>query len=769
MITHEDTVDGSIQALASAMRRQRRPVVVDLFAGGGGASEGIKWALGVEPVLALNHDPAAIAMHRANHPPTVHIIDDVFAVAPARFRRLLIDLLWASPSCTHFSRARGGKPVKTQLRTLGWAVVQWAQQRAPRVICVENVAEMLGWGPLYEAGDLIVTGYRKTKTRTEAACIVAKVGTLTPRRGAVGLAAWARQARAAGLQVERVPVLRDPGGRSVRLATGVSPLTSPGPLGLAQRQRLVRHHGQPIPERKGETYRDWVHALELAGYRVEWRQLAACDYGAPTTRKRLFIVARRDRVPIRWPAPTHGPGLLPYRTAAEIIDWAQPCPSIFTRKKPLADATQRRIAEGIRRYVLSGDPFLVNLTHGGRLESLDRPAATITGANRDEKALVSAVLTRAHQHGWDRAGGPSQPLGAPTLTATDEHALVTVSLLQFSHGGRNEDARRPLGTTTAGPKGGDRMLLSGSLVKLYTKSTTASVDAPAPTVTGTDKLALADAKLAAVALDKMYGSARAGQRVTEPAPTITASGGRGGHHVGLVAAGLARYHGEKRRGEAPRVASPSEPVPTATTENRFATVAAFLARHNGTTTGHGNRGRSIGEPTGAITAVDTHAVVKVDLERCGLTPAQLASGRAVAAFLVKWYGQGGTSQSAREPLHTIPTLDRFGLVTITLTARSHPVAVRVWGRWRRVCFAWPQRWAIVDIGLRMLSPRELARAQGFGDNYQLTGTRSEQIGRIGNSVCPPVVDALVRSLFADELAGIGGRSMARRAQHHALR
>lgn len=663
---YEDTV-GEIHALAQHMRRQRRPVVVDLFAGGGGASEGIRRALGVEPVLALNHDPAAIAMHRANHPDAIHITEDVFVVIPARFRRLLIDLLWASPSCTHFSRARGGKPVRTQLRTLGWAVVQWAQQRAPRVICVENVAEMLGWGPLYESGDLVVTGYRKSKTRTEAACIVAKVGTLTPRRGEAGLAAWVKRARAAGLQVERVPVLRDPGKRSVRLRFEALQLRSPIPLGLARRQRLARHLGQPIPERKGETFRDWVHALEIAGYRVEWRQLAACDHGAPTTRKRLFIAARRDRVPICWPEPTHGPGLLPYRTAAECIDWSLPCPSIFARKKPLAPATLRRVVEGIRRYVLNGRPFLVNMSHGGRVELLEEPARTLTATPvGGDRVLVAPVLTRAHGHGWDRAGGPSTPAEAPlpTLTATDEHALAT-----------------------------------GHLVKLYGKSTTADLADPTPTVTGTDKLGLA-----AVFLDKMRGSARAGQPIDQPAPTATA----GGEHQALV--------------------------------------AACVVRHNGTTEGHGNAGKAMGEPLGAVTTVDTHALV--------------------AGHLVAYYGSETDGQALDEALRTVPTKDRFGHVRCDLRAALAPGHLETALAVGRLLAAHGvpvgpdglvtltldgALYVLVDIGLRMLSPRELARAQGFGDDYQLTGTRSEQIARIGNSVCPPVVEALVRALFADEL------------------
>ncbi len=596
--------------------------VVDLFAGGGGASLGIEQALGVAPIVAVNHCPAAIAMHAANHPRTIHLTEDVFNVSPwsvvAGGKGL--DLLWASPSCTHFSRARGGKPVREQLRTLGWVVVEWARAVAPRVICVENVAEMLTWGPL-------------------------------------------------------------------------------------------NADGTPIAARKGETFREWVKALELAGYRVEWRILGAADYGAPTIRKRLFVVARRDRQPIVWPEPTHGPGLLPVRTAAECIDWSVPCPSIFARKKPLAPATLRRVVEGIRRYVLNGRPFLVNLTHGGRVEGIDEPVRTITAAHRGEKALVAPVLTRAHGHGWDRDGGPSTPAEAPlpTLTATDEHAVAT-----------------------------------GHLVKLYGKSSVADLADPTPTVTGTDKLGLA-----AVFLDKMRGSARAGQPVSQPAPTATA----GGEHQALV--------------------------------------AASLVRHNGTTPGHGNAGRAMSEPLGTLVAADTHALLATTLAPCLIstangeregqaprvrpvtepkttTVATGSQGAVVAANLVAYYGSETDGRALDQPMRTVPTKDRFGHVECDLRAQLAPAQLATALEVGRLLAAHGLAvgadglvtltldgalYVMVDIGLRMLTPRELARAQGFPDSYVLTGTRSDQIARIGNSVCPPVVEALLRSLFADDLQG----------------
>jgi DNA (cytosine-5)-methyltransferase 1 len=321
--------------------------IVDLFAGGGGASLGIQQALGVSPAVAVNHDPAAIEMHARNHRGTLHLCEDVFQVTPFRPRRRSIDLLWASPNCTHFSRAKGGQPKDTGIRLLAWVVVEWARAVHPRVIALENVMEFEQWGPLDE-------------------------------------------------------------------------------------------EGRQIEAREGETFREFVSALNLAGYRVEWRVLNAADYGAPTSRKRLFLVARCDGEPIRWPEPTHGPGrALPWRTAAECIDWSLPVPSIFDRPRELAPATQRRIAEGVRRYVLQNPrPFIVGV--GGRAGQsppvpVDRPLGTITA--KGDRALVSAFLARHYGVSKERAargdlGVVGQSLRDPigTVTARDHHSLVTAEL-----------------------------------------------------------------------------------------------------------------------------------------------------------------------------------------------------------------------------------------------------------------------------------------------------------------------------------------------------
>jgi DNA (cytosine-5)-methyltransferase 1 len=302
-------------------------IIVDTFAGGGGASDGISQALGREVDVAINHDEAAIRMHEANHPKTKHYIEDVWKAAP----RMVtggrpVGLLWASPDCKHFSRAKGGKPVSKNIRSLAWVVCRWAAEAQPRIIILENVREFADWGPLVPRW----------------ACADC------PWKGTEG------QAKLAQPRHRR----RCPECESSRLSEEAGTLI-------------------PDPKRKGLTFRRFTGRLRNLGYEVDHKVLNAADYGAPTHRRRLFLVARRDGKAIRWPEPTHGDpkklkddmlGLKPYRTAAECIDWSLPCPSIFDRKKPLADATLRRIAHGIKRYVLDNPkPFIVPMT-GPRAE-----------------------------------------------------------------------------------------------------------------------------------------------------------------------------------------------------------------------------------------------------------------------------------------------------------------------------------------------------------------------------------------------------------------
>ena len=325
-------------------------LVIDGFAGGGGASTGIARALGHVDV-AINHDPQAIAMHQANHPEARHYCESIYDVDPVEAcEGDPVWFAWFSPDCTHHSRARGGKPRAKGIRGLAWVVTKWARAVRPSIIIVENVEEFRDWGPL-------------------------------------------------------------------------------------------DGHDQPIEARKGETFREWVGQLERLGYEVDHRTLVACDYGAPTSRKRLFILARCDGQPIVWPEPTHGPGRAPHRTAAEIIDWTIPRPSIFARKKSLAEKTLVRIASGVRRYVLSGNPYVVELHDGlaaatmvqtgygerqgqaPRALDIRKPLGTVV-AQGAKHCFVAALLTK--HFGGVVGHEVTRPIG--TVTAIDHHALTTATL-----------------------------------------------------------------------------------------------------------------------------------------------------------------------------------------------------------------------------------------------------------------------------------------------------------------------------------------------------
>lgn len=587
---------------ARGMHRLELELVIDSFAGGGGASLGIEEAIGRPVDIAINHDRAAIAMHEANHPATRHYQEDVWQVDPVEATGgRPVALLWLSPDCTHHSKARGGKPRDKGIRGLAWVGLRWAARVRPRVIILENVEEFRTWGP------------------------------------------------------------------------------------LNRRRRPKRNH-------KGETFDRWVSQLRGLGYEVEWRELRACDFGAPTSRKRLFVIARCDGERIRWPLPTHGKGLglLPYRTAAECIDWSIPCPSIFERPKPLVVATLRRIANGIKRYVIAAErPFVINLTHGGRLESVDEPFATITGAHRGEKALVAPYLAGV----GGRAGqSPERSLDAPyhTTTAKGDTALVTPFLAGITH-------NKSGGQTTPG-------------------------DAPMPTIT----------------------TSRGGEQALI-APTLVQTG-----------------YGE-REGQSPRSLDIEEPLGTVVGGgSKHALVAGFLAKHFG---GHETPGSALDQPADTVTARDHHGLVASSLVKLYGTndgapvdapmPVVTAGGNhlgEVRAFLAAYYGNDKDGQAVSEPFRTVTSKERFGLVTV----EGEP-------------------YAIVDIGMRMLAPRELFRAQGFPDGYVIDPvvdgrrlTKTDQIRMCGNSVCPPIARALVeanvgaagqRNLWAGyELAAAGGGS-----------
>jgi DNA (cytosine-5)-methyltransferase 1 len=343
-------------------------LIVDNFAGGGGASTGMEHALGRPVDIAINHDREALAVHAANHPGTRHYLEDVFKVDPLEVTQgRPVLAAWFSPDCKHFSKAKGGKPKSKKIRGLAWVMVKWAATVRPAVMFLENVSEFQTWGPLLADGTV-------------------------------------------------------------------------------------------CPKRKGKTFRNFVAQLRRLGGVVVWRELRCCDYGAPTIRKRLFQIVRFDGKPIVWPEPTHGaPGSpevvsgkrKPWRTAAECIDWSIPCPSIFERKRPLAEATMRRIARGIRKFVIEADePFIVPVTHPGdvRVHGINEPFRTVTGANNH--AVVAAHVVR---HFGESVGSqPDEPVGTVCAGGMGKTGLVTSHLSKFYGTTTGYDVREPMHTVMGG-------------------------------------------------------------------------------------------------------------------------------------------------------------------------------------------------------------------------------------------------------------------------------------------------------------------------------
>lgn len=638
-------------------------VSVDLFAGGGGASLGILWATGRAPIVAVNHCEHAVKIHELNHPTTTHYREAVADVNPRlACRGYHIDLVHLSPDCTDFSRAKGAAPRSTGRRHLADAALDWARDVGPDVFTLENVPEFQQWGPLH-------------------------------------------------------------------------PDDHPNP----------KLRGQPIKSRRGECFKRWCEALRAFGYTVEWRELVCADYGSPTTRKRFFLVARCDGEPIVWPEKTFGEGTgRPWRMVADCIDWSLAACSIFATpeearawakahqhqgwkrppRRPLAEKTQRRIAEGMMRYVLSSKrrPFLVCLTHGGRVEDLQEPAHTITAAHRGERAVVEPSLA---------------PVGAPFLDKMYGSALA------------GQTVEQPSPTITGGCGGGHSAVVTPVLVRAHAKGSDREGSAagvvpggqPAPTFTATQEWAVSAPVL--VQITQQQSEARHKVRgVDEPVATIV---GQAEH--ALVSVGLINTRNGERVGQTPRVLDLERPMGTITGQgSQGALFAAWLAKHYGGMVGHG-----LDQPIGTITGTDHHAPVEVELAEPAVP--LLGRARAVAAFLIKYHGQGGQWAPCDEPLHTVDATARFSVVQVEL--RRWMVdgrdggfyGVEIDGETYIAVVIDGVAYIVVDITMRMLRARELARATGFPDSYVLFGTEEEQIERIGNAVPPHVMEALVRAQF----------------------
>ena len=571
-------------------------LIVDNFAGGGGASTGIELATGHSVDIAINHDPEAIKMHRANHPNTKHYCENVWAVDPVKAcNGHPVGLAWFSPDCKHFSKAKGGKPKDKNIRGLAWVALRWAGLVRPRVIMLENVEEFKTWGPLNR-----------------------------------------------------------------------------------------RHH--PIRAKQGKTFERFVQQLRELGYEVEFRELIAADYGAPTMRKRFFMIARCDGKPIVWPEPTHGPadseavkaGLVkPYVGAYTQLDFSLPCPSIFDTSeeikekygvravRPLAPKTMDRIARGLKKFVLNNpEPFIIQCNHGGerRPNDIREPMPTITG--KHGYGIVEPYMIQIGQTGFtkDRSKDVREPL--TTIVSKNEHCLIKSTLAPYmgtnttNHPGGN--CKEPIHTITTGNQ---QCLISPTLIQYHSETSKDEVR---------------------------------GQSIEDPIMTVDSS-----NRYGLVTSFLHKYYDGGYTGAGDSL---TNPLPTVTSWDHNSMCAVNLIQMNN----HCD-GRNVKDPIPTITAGDGHF-------------------GEVRAFLIKYYGQG-TGQDVKEPLDTVTSRDRFGLVTINGTD-----------------------YKIVDIGLRMLEPKELYGCQGFPDDYIIdhdytgkTYPRSEQVQRCGNAVCPPIPAALVKA------------------------
>ncbi|MGP2515701.1 DNA cytosine methyltransferase [Yersinia sp. 2545 StPb PI] len=520
-----------IQTAAHAWARRKeitvaRPdlqdgLVVVGFAGGGGSCEGIKQALGYEPHIAMNHNPVAMAMHAINHPRTLHYPEDIFSVDPLISTGGLPVLLgWFSPDCRHFSKAKGGTPVKKEIRGLAWVVLRWALAVRPRFLMLENVEEFRGWGPL----------------------LTDSQGNHRPDPARKG---------------ETFKAFID------MLGTGIDG-NHPALTEVCEFLKI---------DINGPEAAKLVSGL---GYNVDHRELKACDYGTPTIRKRLFVVGRCDGEPVVWPEPSHGEpnsasvlsGMLqPWRTAAECIDWSQPTRSIFGRKKDLADNTLRRIVKGLQRFVIDNpDPFIVRLGQtgfgGDRLQyPLDQPLTTIT--SKAEHLLLEPYAVKCNHTStkskYDCFRGQSLRDPLQTITRTHGFAIAApVVVRQFGNSTAN-DINTPLGTVTAGG-GGKSQLTCAYLAKHYGGNYTGAginINQPLHTITTVDHHALCTSHLV-----QLRGTCRDGKPITEPVPTLTA----GGNHVGIINAFLTKYYGTGGSVDL------SEPIHAVTTKERFGLV-----------------------------------------------------------------------------------------------------------------------------------------------------------------------------------------------------
>ncbi len=610
-------------------------IIIDNFAGGGGASTGIELALGRPVTVAINHDPAAILMHKTNHPYTQHLQDSVWNIDPVKIcAGRPVGLAWFSPDCKHFSKAKGSALVDKNIRGLAWIVLKWAGTVKPRVIILENVEEFKTWGPV-----------RK---------------------------------------------------------------------------------GKPVKKKQGQTFDKWFEQLKALGYEIEYRELVAADYGAPTTRKRFVLIARCDGKPIVWPKRTHAPidseevksgKCKPWVSAAEIIDWSLPCPSIFETSqqikdkygvkalRPLKPNTLRRISRGIDKFVIkSQKPFIIPVGYGEK---------------QGQKPRVNDI---------------AEPLG--TVVSTVKHNVVDPILTPYAlnqkFNNTPEDINKPLSAITAvNSKEIVQPVLAPFHMHNHSNAAGTDIKDPVNTVTGTGSQMLITPHLS-----KYFGGV-VGENVKNPMPTVTAI-----DHNALVAPSLIQYHTEQSDKEN-RAYNFDGPIKTIDSSARYGIAAAHLTQYFKGDHYHG--------PTEPLHTVTTEI-------REGVT----------LAHITEFKGQD-IGQGANDPLRTITTsAGEFGAVYTRLEKVTDNVDLKYWPQVREMLNVYCDYWIaddeililtingidyfISDIGLRMLTPKELYAAQGFPKDYIIENDykgnaypKTQQVARCGNAVCPPLATAVVKA------------------------
>lgn len=605
-------------------------LIVDNFAGGGGASTGIELAFGRPVDIAINHDPDAIIMHKTNHPYTEHYQASVWDIDPEEVcKGQKVKLAWFSPDCKHFSKAKGGKPVDKNIRGLAWIVLRWAGTVRPDCIILENVEEFQTWGPV-----------RK---------------------------------------------------------------------------------GKPIKAKQGQTFEKWLSQLRALGYEVEFRELKACDYGAPTIRKRFFLIARCDGKPIVWPEPTHAKAeslevktgkKKPYRSAAECIDFSLECPSIFDRKKPLANNTMRRIARGLDKFVIKEqNPFIVPIGYG---------------ENKNQKPRVHDI---------------KEPL--PTAVSSGKHYICTPYMSPIGHNGfcidRNYNIKKPVQTVVSK---NEQVICMPSLIQYHSEQSKSEIrgqkiDKPLLTVDGSPRYGIQIPYLA-----KYFGGVT-GAKIEQPTPTVTAI-----DHSAIVSPYLCKYYGSEKEG-----CGINSPLHTITSKERFACVAPYLVKYYSS----GRNYEDVESPLPTITGVNKNYLA--------------------LPFLTQYYGGADHENTVKKPLQTVTTKPRHFLCKVYVRKYKKSAFLGNWEKVRDLLNNYTEwdladdeilifnikgeEYFIFDIGMRMLQPKELYKAQGFPEDYIIerdyTGKsypKSKQIARCGNAVPPPFATALVRANFPEECIGI---------------